>query len=125
MSGDYTRFTFDPLKRYSGVRMQQGRVQLDSDWNEEIDILRRRLRTTTLDIMGPLGVPYAVSPNAFSIGWIAFCLEPQAEDCRVPTLAPQKLALTQASWDLVVRVNRKDGRCWPHQFSGGNAPIVL
>ncbi|MGE5152015.1 MAG: DUF6519 domain-containing protein, partial [Rhodospirillaceae bacterium] len=71
MSGDYTRFTFDPLKRYSGVRMQQGRVQLDSDWNEEIDILRRRLRTTSLDIMGPLGVPYAVSPNAFSIGWIA------------------------------------------------------
>ncbi len=47
------RFTFDPLKRYSGVLMQQGRVQLDSDWNEEIDILRRRLHTTTLDIMGP------------------------------------------------------------------------
>jgi len=70
MSGDYTRFTFDPLKRYSGVRMQQGRVQLDSDWNEEVDIFRRRLRTTTLDIMGSLGVPYAVSPNAFSISLI-------------------------------------------------------
>src|SRR5262249_49573690 len=70
MSGDYTRFTFDPLKRYSGVLMQQGRVQLDSDWNEEIAILRRRLRTTTLDILGPLGVPYAVSPSAFTIGWI-------------------------------------------------------
>ena len=63
MSGDHTRFTFDPLKRYSGVLMQQGRVQLDSDWNEEIDILRRRIRTTTLDILGPLGVPYTVSPE--------------------------------------------------------------
>ncbi len=71
MSGDYTRFTFDPLKRYSGVLMQQGRVQLDADWNEEIDILRRRVRTTTLDTLGPLGVPYAVNPNAFQIGWIA------------------------------------------------------
>ncbi|MGQ0445495.1 MAG: DUF6519 domain-containing protein [Beijerinckiaceae bacterium] len=70
MSGDYTRFTFDQLKRYSGVLMQQGRVQLDSDWNEEIDILRRRIRTTTLDILGPLGVPFAASPNAFGIGWI-------------------------------------------------------
>ena len=70
MSGDHTRFTFDPLKRYSGVLMQQGRVQLDSDWNEEIDILSRRIRTTTLDILGPLGVPYAVSPDAFRIGWI-------------------------------------------------------
>lgn len=71
MSGDYTRFTFDPAKRFSGVLMQQGRVQLDSDWNEEIDILRRRIRTTTLDILGPVGVPYAASPDAFKIGWIA------------------------------------------------------
>jgi hypothetical protein len=71
MSGDHTRFTFDPLKRYSGVLMQQGRVQLDSDWNEEIDILSRRIRTTTLDILGPLGVPHVVSPDAFSIGWIS------------------------------------------------------
>ncbi len=71
MSGDYSRFTFNPLRRYSGVLMQQGRVQLDSDWNEEIAILRRRIRTTTLDILGPLGVPYVVSPNAFNIGWIA------------------------------------------------------
>jgi hypothetical protein len=68
MSGDYTRFTFDPRNRYSGVLMQQGRVQLDSDWNEEIDILRRRIRTTTLDILGPVGVPYVVSPDAFKAG---------------------------------------------------------
>src|SRR6185436_2597767 len=70
MSGDYSRFTFNRLRRYSGVLMQQGRVQLDSDWNEEVAILRRRIRTTTLDILGPLGVPYVASPNAFSIGWI-------------------------------------------------------
>lgn len=71
MSGDYTRLTFDPRNRYSGVLMQQGRMQLDADWIEEIDILRRRIRTTSLDILGPLGVSYTVSPNAFSIGWIA------------------------------------------------------
>jgi hypothetical protein len=71
MSGDYTRFTFNARNRYSGVLMQQGRVQLDSDWNEEIDIIRRRIRTTTLDILGPVGVPYAVSPDAFKIGWVA------------------------------------------------------
>ena len=40
-------------------RERQGRVQLDSDWNEEIDILKRRIHTTTLDILGPIGVPYA------------------------------------------------------------------
>ncbi|MGH2396671.1 MAG: DUF6519 domain-containing protein, partial [bacterium] len=31
---DISRFLFQPQKRYSSVRMQQGRVILDSDWNE-------------------------------------------------------------------------------------------
>ena len=70
MSGDHTRFTFDPLKRYSGVLMQQGRVQLDSDWNEEVAILKRRLRTTALDVFGPVGVPYLSNPGAFNVGLI-------------------------------------------------------
>ena len=34
MSFDKSRFTFNPRKDYAGVVMQQGRVQLDSDWNE-------------------------------------------------------------------------------------------
>ena len=34
MSVDCSRFTFDPWKDYFGVVMQQGRVQLDADWNE-------------------------------------------------------------------------------------------
>jgi hypothetical protein len=33
MSGDYSRVRFDPKKHFSGVLMQQGRVQLDADWN--------------------------------------------------------------------------------------------
>jgi hypothetical protein len=68
MSGDYTRFSFKPRKRYSGVLMQQGRVQLDSDWNEEIDIARERLRLLSLDSFGPLGVPHLTTPNAFRLG---------------------------------------------------------
>jgi hypothetical protein len=38
MKGDFTRFTFDPKKHYSSVRMQQGRIELDSDWNEQAEI---------------------------------------------------------------------------------------
>ena len=71
MSGDYTRFTFDPAKRYSGVLMQQGRVQLDSDWNENIDIIRRRVRTLSLDSLGFVGVPYLTLPDSFLLGLIA------------------------------------------------------
>ena len=38
MKADFTRLTFKPEKHYSSVRMQQGRVQLDADWNEQADI---------------------------------------------------------------------------------------
>jgi len=57
MKGDFSRSTFDPGKHYSGVRMQQGRVQLDADWNENLDILRRRIETETIDVIGECGVP--------------------------------------------------------------------
>lgn len=52
MSGDYTRFTFKPLKDYSGLFKQQGRVDLDSDFNELIEIIDRRWRSETIDIFG-------------------------------------------------------------------------
>ena len=50
MGGDYSRKRFDKGKRYSGVLMQQGRVQLDSDWNEGVAISDRRWRAETLDV---------------------------------------------------------------------------
>lgn len=52
MTGDFSRITFDPHKHYSSVRMQQGRVQLDSDWNEQADIVRHNLETQLHDLLG-------------------------------------------------------------------------
>ncbi len=57
MTGDYTRITFRPDRHFSSVRLQQGRVQLDADWNEAADIGLHVDRTTTLDVVGPTGVP--------------------------------------------------------------------
>jgi hypothetical protein len=57
MKGDYTRFTFRKDRHYSGVRMQQGRVQLDSDWNEQLDINTHIGNTTRLDTIGLSGAP--------------------------------------------------------------------
>jgi hypothetical protein len=59
MPGDFTRNTFNSKKHYSGVLMQQGRVQLDADWNEEGAIQRYRIQTQTKDVIGPCGVPKA------------------------------------------------------------------
>ncbi len=66
MKGDFTRRTFDRRKHYSSVRMQQGRVQIDADWNELVEILQGLMRRQTADVMGPHGVPIA-TPDAFRV----------------------------------------------------------
>lgn len=57
MKGDITRSTFKKENRYHGVRMQQGRVQMDADWNEQLDIQAHRTESETLDTIGKCGVP--------------------------------------------------------------------
>jgi hypothetical protein len=52
MSGDITRSTFDPKKGYTSVRMQQGRLQLDADWNEQADIQNHLRRAYVTDMIG-------------------------------------------------------------------------
>jgi len=74
MKADLTRLTFKAKKDFTKVLMQQGRVQLDSDWNEQLDIQESLDRTATRDIVGPCGVPnsgggfaIAAESNDFSI----------------------------------------------------------
>ena len=57
MKGDFTRDTFNRARHYSRVLMQQGRVQLDADWNEQGEILLYQLRTLTRDLVGPHAGP--------------------------------------------------------------------
>jgi len=61
MNGDFktdiTRDSFRRHKNFSRVLMQQGRVQLDADWNEQSDILLHYMRTLARDIIGPHAGP--------------------------------------------------------------------
>ena len=66
MPGDYTRFRFSPLNDASGILQQQGRVMLDQDWNELVEIIDRRWRAETVDIIGEAVVPRD-TPHAFEI----------------------------------------------------------
>ena len=52
MKGDFSRDTFSPRQHYSAVLMQQGRVQVDADWNEQRAIDRHRTETATRDLVG-------------------------------------------------------------------------
>jgi hypothetical protein len=57
MKGDFSRRTFDEKKHYCRVLMQQGRVQLDSDWNEQIDVNLYYFRRLAQDLIGQHGAP--------------------------------------------------------------------
>jgi nitrous oxidase accessory protein NosD len=69
MGGDYSRMTFKPARDYNGVFKQQGRVGLEADHNELVEIIDRRWRAESIDIMGCCAVPISNSENrtAFEI----------------------------------------------------------
>ena len=72
MKGDLSRSTFDPAQHFSAVRLQQGRVVTDADWNEQADLTRYRAERPALDIVGECGVPagapgFALEPATYAL----------------------------------------------------------
>jgi len=72
MKGDFSRSTFNARKHYSGVRLQQGRVLVDADWNEELDLFLHRVETEAIDVIGECGAPkhapgFALSTDATTL----------------------------------------------------------
>ena len=57
MKSDISRKTFDIGKQYSRVLMQQGRVTVDAEFNEQTDILLYYLRALATDLIGPYAAP--------------------------------------------------------------------
>ncbi len=55
MGLDLSRDLFDRRRHHRGVVLQQGRLLLDAELNEQADILEHRRRTTTADLVGPSG----------------------------------------------------------------------
>ncbi|NTU85869.1 MAG: hypothetical protein HGA45_42155 [Chloroflexales bacterium] len=54
--GNFSRNTFDRLKHYVGVRLQQGVPLIDADWNELEDIRKFELQAFLAWFVGD-GVP--------------------------------------------------------------------
>lgn len=57
MRGDFTRDSFDAASRFRRVLLQQGRVQLDADFNEQSSILLRQGEILTTALLGRFGGP--------------------------------------------------------------------
>ena len=85
MHGDFSRWTFDPADGYRSVLLQQGRVLLDADWNEQAAIDAHHDEVRTRDVVGPAGGPadnaaFAVTDGAgaeaSAMSWDALRLSP-------------------------------------------------
>ncbi len=106
MKGDFTRLTFDKKKHYRGVLMQQGRVQLDSDWNEQVQIAEYRYSTFLGDFVGQSGAPAGdamafsqQSSDALDLGdkniyhrVSAFLIVNRQEQCDRPVLVSHRIS---------------------------------
>jgi hypothetical protein len=57
MYGDFSRLTFNRANHYTAVWSQQGRMLVDSDFNEQTAILLDWMRTLAIDFIGPAGGP--------------------------------------------------------------------
>jgi Family of unknown function (DUF6519) len=57
MKGDFSRLRDNRGKGYSRVMMQQGRVLLDSDWNEQAALMQEMVRRLARDLYGLHGGP--------------------------------------------------------------------
>jgi hypothetical protein len=66
MKTQISRDTFAPLRHYSGVQLQQGRMIVDADWNELSDIVRDRLES---------GLDDAISSGAPRTGGLELFLD--------------------------------------------------
>src|SRR6478672_7613268 len=66
MTGDYTQAPLRRDERWTGARMQQGRVLLDHDWNLNLDASARAVQEAARDAIGWAGV--VAGSSAFEIG---------------------------------------------------------
>jgi hypothetical protein len=74
MKADLSRDTFDYQRHFLRVLMQQGRVEVDADPNEQASILIHRLHALAADLIGPWGGPTAR---------LGFALELDGTDLRI------------------------------------------
>ena len=66
MTADFSRIRMNPLAAFAGVELQQGRVLLDADFNEQVAVVDRRLRALASDVLGRATVSQTTS-DAFHL----------------------------------------------------------
>src|SRR5215470_8612027 len=114
MKADFTRDTFQPFRHFTRVLMQQGRVQLDADWNEQAAILTHYLRRLGADIIGRCGGP---SNN------LGFQILPLVADPAHPVLNDFAISAGHFYVDGILCENEHESAGFPRPE--GNPPFTI
>jgi hypothetical protein len=137
--GDFTRDTFHRANHFCRVLMQQGRVQLDADWNEQAAILLHYLRNLGRDLIGQHGGPGGQATSAFAISAppppasgvipdISINLGHYYVDgilCEVDAVANAGGATTAASVSYLTQPDIPDWKDFPNLPPGPNLPATI
>ena len=83
MKGDFSRLTFRQKNHYRRVLMQQGRVEIDADGNEQIAIDDHISSTTATDVIGQAGYPDGTQPDGTPIGGFALGIAAGGSDLTI------------------------------------------
>ncbi|HSW25935.1 MAG TPA: DUF6519 domain-containing protein, partial [Burkholderiaceae bacterium] len=107
MKADLSREAFEPGAHYTAVRMQQGRVITDADFNEEGDITRHRAQTLAVDVIGASGAPAENAGFALTAGMGALAVH-----------AADANSVWVAGEDGVLLVSTNGGAAWTVAATG-------
>ncbi|HEY5948943.1 MAG TPA: DUF6519 domain-containing protein, partial [Kofleriaceae bacterium] len=134
MKVDISRDTFRPQRHFSSVRLEQGRVQVDADWNEQIAINHHHTRTTAHDVIGAAGTPklepgfeislapdasdLLIKPGKFYVDGILCELD--TPSAAIASYGPGAKQAKVAAW--IARAFAKDQ--WVTAWVPGKLPIV-
>jgi photosystem II stability/assembly factor-like uncharacterized protein len=111
MNGDYSRDTFDYRRHYSSVRLQQGRVVTDADWNEQADLTRYRAERQADDIIGHCGAPQDAAGFGLSAATYGLAVSAIAGSAWI------------AAEDGIVLRTTNDGASWTIHDSGSTTNL--
>jgi hypothetical protein len=95
MHGDFSRNSFEPKHNFARVLMQQGRLIVDADWNEQSAVLLHYIQSIATDVIGWHGGPSVVHTQEAQPGPPATPLIQQAGPfCIVYDSTTKKLTLS-------------------------------
>ncbi|MDB5970559.1 MAG: hypothetical protein JWQ90_3009 [Hydrocarboniphaga sp.] len=102
MSGDYSRYVYEPARDYGGVLLQQGRPLTDWDWNDLVAQINRRDQATRYDTFGGAAVVPLTTPDGFKLAVNGAQLTIGRGRIYVDGLLAENHGLPASAWDAAL-----------------------